>query len=61
MHDDGLSFAIEDLLDGNGASSASVDTAFIFFHWHEDTLFVKHGPEFTDEVLDFCLLIWMKV
>ncbi len=61
LHDDGLLFAIEDLLDGNGASSASVDNAFIIFHWHEDTPFVKHGPEFVDEVVAFRLLIGMKV
>ena len=61
LHDDGLLFAIDDLLDGNGASSSSVDTAFIIFHWHEDTPFVKHGLEFVDEVVDFCRLIGMKV
>ena len=60
-HDDGLSFAIKNFLDRNGASSASVDNAFIIFHWYEDALFVEHGPEFTDEVVDLHLLIKMKV
>ena len=60
-HDDGLSFAIKNLLDCNGASSASVDNAFIIFNWYEDAPFVKHGPEFTDEVVDLRLLIKMKV
>jgi len=60
-HDDGLSFAIEDLLDGNGVSCASVDNAFIIFHWYEDAPLVEHGPKFTDEVVDLRLLIGMKV
>jgi len=60
-HDDGFSFAIQNLLDRNGASSASVDNAFIICHWYEDAPFVEHGPEFTDEVIDLHLLIKMKV
>ena len=60
-HDDGLSFTIKNLLDRNGASCASVDNAFIIFHWYEDALVVEHGPEFTDEVVDLRLLIKMKV
>jgi hypothetical protein len=31
LHDDGLLLAIEDLLDGNGVSGASVDNVFIIF------------------------------
>ena len=61
MHDDGLLLAIEDLLDGNGVSGASIDNAFIIFHWDEDAPLVKHRPKFTDEVVDFCLLIRIKV
>ncbi len=61
LHDEGLSFAIEDLLDGNGVSGASVDNAFISFHWDEDTPLIKHRPKFTNEVLDFRLLIVIKV
>ena len=53
MHDHGLLFAIEDLLDGNGVSGATVDNAFIIFHWDKDTLLVKHRPKFTDEVVAF--------
>ncbi len=60
-HDDGLLIAIEDLLDGNWLSCASVDNAFISFHWHEDAPLVKYRPKFTDEVLDFHLLIRIKV
>ena len=61
-HDDNLMFAIEDLLDGNGVSGASVDKLFIIiFHWDKDTPLVKHRPKFIDEVVDFCLLIGIKV
>ena len=60
-HDDGLSFTIKNLLDRNGVSCASVDSAFIIFHWYEDATVVQHGPEFTDEVVDLRLLIKMKV
>jgi hypothetical protein len=60
-HDDGLSFAIENLLDGNRASVASVDNAFIIFHWDKNAPLVEHGPKFTDEVVDLRLLIWEKV
>ena len=60
-HDDGLSFAIEDLLDGNGVSCASVDNSFIIFHWHGDAPLVEYWPKFTDEVVDFRLLCRIKV
>jgi hypothetical protein len=61
LHDDGLSFIIEDLLDGDGASGVSVNNAFIIFHWDEDTPLIKHRPKFTDEVIDLCLLIGIEV
>ena len=61
LYDDGLSLAIEDHLDGNGVSGASVNVAFIIFHWDEDAPLVKHRPKFTDEVVDFRLLIRIKV
>ena len=60
-HDDGLSFAIEDLLDGNGVSCASVDNAFIIFHWYEDAPLVEYWSKFTDEFVDFRLLCRIKV
>ena len=60
-HDDGLLFAIEDLLDGNGVSCTSVNNAFIIFHWGEDVPLVKYRTKFTDEVVDFRLLIRIKV
>ena len=61
LHDDSLLIVIEDLLDGNGVSGASVDNAFIIFHGDEVTPLVKHRPKFMDEVVDFCLLIGIKV
>ena len=60
-HDDGLLFAIKNIFDRNGASSASVDNAFIIFHWYEDAPVIEHGPEFMDEVVDLHLLIEMMV
>ena len=60
-HDDGLLLVIEDLLDGNGVSCASVDNAFIILHWYKDAPLVEYWPKFTDEVLDFRLLVRIKV
>jgi hypothetical protein len=60
-HDDGLSFVIQNLFDCNGASVASVDNAFIIFHWYKDATLVEYGPKFMDEVVDLRVLIGMKV
>ena len=53
--------AAPDLLDGNGVSCASVDNAFIIFHWYKDVPLVEYWPKFTDEVVNFRLLFRIKV